>query len=169
MKKLTILTAILLLSVLTTQAQAPTIQWQKSLGGSDSDVANSIIQTNDGGYIVAGFSASNDGDVSGNHGVYDCWIVKLSPDSSTSVAELNQKDLFSLYPNPATHNVQLVISNEQLKNARIEIVSITGKTVKQITNNKEQITIDLSNQPKGIYFVKLIGEGFVSTQKLVLE
>ena len=30
----------------------------------------------DGGYIVAGKSYSNDSDVSGNHGSWDCWIVK---------------------------------------------------------------------------------------------
>ena len=53
------------------------IQWQKCLGGSGVDDANSIQQTSDGGYIVAGFSSSNDGDVSGNHGIYDYWIVKL--------------------------------------------------------------------------------------------
>src|SRR5579883_2263275 len=53
------------------------IQWQKSLGGSANDGANSIEQTNDGGYIVAGYTASDDKDVSGNHGGNDYWIVKL--------------------------------------------------------------------------------------------
>ncbi|RDB05961.1 3-coathanger stack domain-containing protein [Runella aurantiaca] len=55
-----------------------TIEWQKALGGSNLEVAYSIAQTTDGGYIVAGNAKSNDGDVSGNHGNYDCWIVKLS-------------------------------------------------------------------------------------------
>jgi hypothetical protein len=54
------------------------IQWQKALGGSGQDVGASIQQTTDGGYIVAGASSSNDGDVSGNHGSGDCWVVKLS-------------------------------------------------------------------------------------------
>jgi len=53
------------------------IAWQKCLGGSDSDAATSIQQTTDGGYIVAGFTYSNDGDVSGKHGSSDAWIVKL--------------------------------------------------------------------------------------------
>ena len=42
------------------------IQWQKSLGGSGKDRAESIHQTTDGGYIVAGFTESNDGDILGN-------------------------------------------------------------------------------------------------------
>ncbi len=53
------------------------IQWQKCLGGSDYDVAESVQRTSDGGYIVAGWTSSNNGDVSGNHGVSDFWIIKL--------------------------------------------------------------------------------------------
>lgn len=52
------------------------IQWQKSYGGSDQDIANSISPTDDGGYVIAGSSASTDGDVKGNHGGLDYWIVK---------------------------------------------------------------------------------------------
>ncbi|MEP6846562.1 MAG: T9SS type A sorting domain-containing protein [Panacibacter sp.] len=58
------------------------LQWQKSLGGSDYEQANSIIQTTDNGYIAAGWSRSNDGDVTGNHGDYDFWITKLSSSGS---------------------------------------------------------------------------------------
>ena len=58
---------------------AGNIQWQKCLGGSEYDYAFSIRQTTEGGFIVAGGSNSNDGDVSGNHGSDDFWIVKLDP------------------------------------------------------------------------------------------
>jgi len=54
------------------------IQWSKCYGGSLMDYGNSIVQTLDGGYIFAGFTNSNDGDVSGNHGNDDCWVVKLN-------------------------------------------------------------------------------------------
>src|SRR5690606_1845464 len=53
------------------------IAWQKSLGGSGSDYVQSIQQTVDGGYIVAGTSYSDGGDVAGHHGYSDYWIVKL--------------------------------------------------------------------------------------------
>ncbi|PHS68336.1 MAG: secretion protein [Flavobacterium sp.] len=56
---------------------AGTLDWENNLGGSDSDVATFIQQTTDGGYIVAGGSYSADGDVSGNNGDIDYWIVKL--------------------------------------------------------------------------------------------
>jgi PKD repeat protein len=56
------------------------IAWQRCLGGSDGDRASSIQQTSDGGYIVAGSTLSDDGDVSGNHGDRDAWVVKLDAD-----------------------------------------------------------------------------------------
>ncbi|MBI2272117.1 MAG: T9SS type A sorting domain-containing protein [Bacteroidetes bacterium] len=56
--------------------QPPSIQWQKSFGGTGSDIANSVKQTKDGGYIVAGATTSSDGDVIGFHGSVDYWIIK---------------------------------------------------------------------------------------------
>ena len=52
---------------------AGNIVWQKLLGGSGNELAWSVQQTGDGGYIVAGWSASSaSGDVTGtNHGGND--------------------------------------------------------------------------------------------------
>lgn len=47
------------------------IDWQKTYGGSSDDVAKSIRQTSDGGYIVAGQSSSL-GNILG-----DIWILKI--------------------------------------------------------------------------------------------
>ena len=56
-----------------------TIQWKKNYGGSQNDLPSSIIQTTDGGYLITGFTASNDLDVSGNHGGnFDAWAVKIN-------------------------------------------------------------------------------------------
>ncbi len=59
-----------------------TIEWQKALGGSMEDSAYSGMQTSDGGYIVAGMTGSDDGDVSGYHGYGDAWILKLDQTGS---------------------------------------------------------------------------------------
>jgi hypothetical protein len=55
-----------------------TIEWAKCYGGSGWDGANSVVQSSDGGYVLCGFSTSNDGDVTGNHGNGDAWVAKLS-------------------------------------------------------------------------------------------
>ncbi|MEX6690027.1 T9SS type A sorting domain-containing protein [Danxiaibacter flavus] len=56
------------------------VVWKKCLGGSKSDVGRCIKQTNDGGFVMMGFTNSNDGDVSGLHGnsgFSDIWVVKV--------------------------------------------------------------------------------------------
>lgn len=52
------------------------VTWQKSYGGSAQDRFTQVLATADGGYIAAGFTLSNDGDVSGNNGGMDYWVVK---------------------------------------------------------------------------------------------
>ncbi|OHB94405.1 MAG: hypothetical protein A3E19_06535 [Planctomycetes bacterium RIFCSPHIGHO2_12_FULL_52_36] len=53
-----------------------TVDWQKTYGGGNLDRADSIRETSDGGYIVAG-NTSSFGDRYG-----DFWVLKLSPDGS---------------------------------------------------------------------------------------
>ncbi len=77
--KNTITFLTLLISAFTIQAQDPNILWQRTIGGSDSDLLYSINQTNDGGIILGGFSRSDiSGDKTGNKiGLFDFWIIKL--------------------------------------------------------------------------------------------
>jgi PKD repeat protein len=69
---------------ITVAAPTVSIAWQRCLGGSGSDVASIVQQTSDGGYIVAGSTESTDGDVGGNHGGYDIWVVKLDAGGETA-------------------------------------------------------------------------------------
>ena len=45
--------------------------WDKTYGGTDGDVADSIQQTSDGGYIVSGYTSSK------GAGSSDAWVFKL--------------------------------------------------------------------------------------------
>ncbi|MBX3254191.1 MAG: gliding motility-associated C-terminal domain-containing protein [Chitinophagaceae bacterium] len=53
------------------------IQWQKSYGGTKNEYAWDISIGQDGSYFIAGSSESNDGDVVGNKGETDYWVIKL--------------------------------------------------------------------------------------------
>ncbi len=60
-----------------------TIQWERSLGGSQYESARDIVQTSDGGYIVAGETNSTDGGVvAGYGGTKDIWILRLDPNGN---------------------------------------------------------------------------------------
>lgn len=87
------------------------LEWSKVLGGSDEDMAQEIIQTNDGGYVISGYSKSSNFDVSENNGQKDIWIVKLGAngtllwqkpmgflgdDEAFSIIETNDGGLFTV-------------------------------------------------------------------------
>ncbi len=55
--------------------------WTKSFGGSGTDIATSIIYF-DNHIWVLGYSNSSDGDVTGNHGNFDLWLIKLDTDGN---------------------------------------------------------------------------------------
>jgi len=54
------------------------VSWQKTYGGRDYDFADSIQQTSDGGYIVAGSTQSF------GAGYYDAWVLKLDSTGDVS-------------------------------------------------------------------------------------
>lgn len=62
--------------------QAPSIEWQRCIGGSDGEDAISILQTADSGYAVLGIGSSFDGDGIGTNGFGDYWLVRLNQDGS---------------------------------------------------------------------------------------
>jgi hypothetical protein len=54
------------------------LNWQKVMGGTDADYANSVVTDADGGYLVAGITYSADGDVANPLGEGDYWVIKLT-------------------------------------------------------------------------------------------
>ena len=54
-----------------------TVQWRGYFGGTNNDRAHGVVQTNDGGFVMAGFTESDDFDISNTNGSYDFWVVKV--------------------------------------------------------------------------------------------
>ncbi|WP_181899480.1 hypothetical protein [Flagellimonas nanhaiensis] len=53
------------------------LQWRRYFGGTNNDRAHGVVQANDGGFVMAGFSESDDFDISNTKGSYDFWVVKV--------------------------------------------------------------------------------------------
>jgi hypothetical protein len=51
--------------------------WQKKYGGSGDDAGYEIIEDAKGGFVIVGWSASNNGDVTLNKGGNDVWVLKI--------------------------------------------------------------------------------------------
>lgn len=55
----------------------PSIQWQKSIGGTNYDYSASMIINSNGEFVITGQTSSNNGDITGIHGTNpDIWVAK---------------------------------------------------------------------------------------------
>ncbi len=124
------------------------IAWQKCFGSSHADGASAIQQTTDGGYILAGVTVGNDGDVAGYHGGSDIWVVKLG--AKTAVDGLD-RTIVTIAPNPATDALTINGTDRPVS----VICDVAGHMVSRTTGTN---TISLAGLASGIYFIMLFDE-----------
>lgn len=73
----------------------------------------------------------------------------------------------SVFPNPSNGIFNLRVM--KFENANIRVFDVLGQEVYNTRMSDINTMIDLSNQSKGIYFVKVEGNGFQYTQKITLQ
>lgn len=129
------------------------VDWQVCFGGAAEDWAQAVLATADGGYVVAGYTKSNDGDVDNmSHGNSDFWVVKLA--SKVAVGAVVPGADIAIYPNPA--NTVLTISAAE-RIGEISITDLPGQVIQTLRPGKEQVDIDVSVLPPGVYMVTING------------
>ena len=76
----------------------------------------------------------------------------------------------SLYPNPASDNATLDI-NGLNQDAKIVISDLQGRILSQdnINAGTTRYTINVSDMTSGVYYIRIITDNVVSTQKLIVE
>lgn len=75
----TVLTICLIVFCYSTNLVAqPNLIWQKTYGGSLVDHNPIVINSSDGGYVIAGTSISKDGNITSNKGNNDFWVIKVN-------------------------------------------------------------------------------------------
>jgi hypothetical protein len=140
--------------------------WQKCLGGSANDYGRDIALTSDAGIIVTGNTNSNNGDVSGNHGGDDFWVVKL--DNVNAINEIKKENDLFVYPNPSTENISIINANVfSFQKSTLTIQNTLGEIVKKLpfTNN-----IDVSDLAEGCYFIQVtLQNGETLTTKFIKQ
>ena len=144
-----------------------TLIWQKVIGGSNDDRMEDVDLTNDGGYIMTGYTESTDGDVTGFQGFSDYWVVKLAPENLANDI-FTQNSNISLFPNPTKEKITIKISSFK-PSQEISIYDISGKTIYFQKLEGLKTTINTSYFQKGVYFLNLLDGSKTTTEKFIVE
>jgi len=96
-------------------------------------------------------------------------VWKRSLEDILEIQENLNYPFVTLYPNPSTGNISIFSSNLIID--KIEIINVFGEDIYSIKNYQQQKSkeIDLSNFPKGLYFVRIWDGVRSMTKKLVLK
>ncbi|NUY79937.1 T9SS type A sorting domain-containing protein [Flavobacterium sp. MAH-1] len=73
------------------------IVWQHVYGGSGEDIIHKAISTSDGGYLALGYTNSNDGDLTQNHGIEDGYALKIAADGTLQWSKQYGGSLFDVF------------------------------------------------------------------------
>jgi len=89
----------------------------------------------------------------------------VRPFVRTGMDNLQQDKAFQIYPNPSTGNIQL---SSTLEAGKIRIVNTLGQVQLEKEVQQNQM-LDLTDYPKGIYFIQLIVRNKTYSEKLILR
>ncbi len=139
------------------------------IGWSQRDLHPNVSFYVGGSYYCNGAIAR--ADISTNYGwtFYDQGIDFNCRITNNKIVPV--EDNVIIYPNPTSHSVEVSFKNDiNFNNTTIELSNSFGLVLskRKYTNIKENISFDLSKQPKGIYFLKFTNnEGEITTKKII--
>lgn len=96
--------------------------------------------------------------------------ISCSSANSNIIVFKASSDIVTLYPNP-TANLLYIETKEDIKNLDIRIYNLIGKLVlKYIADDTtERKEIDLNNLEKGSYIIRIKGDGFENSSRLIIQ
>ena len=149
--------------------------WTTEFGGTDVDFFWKGIEAQNGHLLLAGETWSNDGQVNGNHGELDGWLVKLTGNGqriSASIENISGSEL-KISPNPIANSTSISFSLNQSENISLNIFDINGRLVETLADKifeagEHQTLFNAENFNSGIYFLKMQAGEFSRTEKLII-
>lgn len=125
--------------------------WSKTVGSAGEDILRKLVETRDGGYLMAGTSNSSASkDRNGSIGGNDFWVVKLKDKAKVEKV----KSSIEAIPNPATSYTNVIIGYD-FKEGTATLVDIMGRTLQEFAITNRTVPVNLSKYSEGIYIIKI--------------
>jgi hypothetical protein len=118
--------------------------------------------------ILYGHSNSIEGHLSGNYGQHDAWVLKFNPEPLLSLASKSEKPLVTLYPNPTSDKLTVLLPFEGGA-THIQFHNALGQSVHQVRLFQHINHLDVSHLPSGVYFVTVVNGDYKSTNRVVIR
>lgn len=137
--------------------------WTRNYGSWDHEHCHAARQTPDGGYISVGHTKS----YGPNKKIM---FLKLDINGTfVSAPEYAADNTFQLYPNPSTGFFE--IGNLKSEEGSIEVFSALGQKIysENFKHPTSKFKLDLSDKPKGIYFIKVLADGEEKTRRIIIR
>jgi hypothetical protein len=157
-------------------------KWLKTAGGKNNEAANTMCIDASGNcyvlgsYNLAGNSAQSDTVSFDNYKLTNdgswpqLFVAKLGPSQLMTEVPLvlGSNKEFKLYPNPSGGSFMISLGN--FPNARLTVCDALGKCIlKKEFSNESEVSINLNNHPKGIYFIELLSGNERGIQKVLID
>jgi len=144
-----------------------TLEWEKTFGGSDSDIIWAIQTTSNGDYILGGSTMSSDRDIqSGNRGANDFWVITINIVRILGLERLSE--FVKIYPNP-TENIPLNIDITYHDKLELQIIDIKGNIILIEGLNVGSNQIEWEGINDGVYILRIIDESVLIHQQRVIK
>ncbi len=153
-------------------------QWDKTIFTTGDDDGGYAVQTSDGCYAVANNSRAGIGGyktIAAWDSSMDFFIVKFCMDTVTDLSPnltFGEGEI-QVYPNPFTNDLSIGLKGENIHEAVFTITSLIGQVIYSSEENNLATgytkMLDLSWLANGVYFVSMVYDGVVTTQKVVKQ
>jgi hypothetical protein len=138
-------------------------KWRKSVGSNGEDILRRLIETRDGGYLLAGTSKGvSSRDKNTAIGRNDFWVVKLNDKEKPAEAPKPVE----AFPNPTDGYTNIIVGYEY-KKGWATLYDLSGHQLQRFKITDRTIPVNLSSLPEGVYIVQIGTDESTDSVKII--